>query len=359
MDGLFDDMSDENREVPLQESNEMEIIPEEIERLCKILTEESCSFFLLTSLSGEDILLKLSNGEDSWSGRLTANNRKEIARSAHMNEADHFRDTLQALRQEGSRADEFVYSTKVKENGDLELSWKKYLREEDIKFQLGTITLRSSIKRSKTNCELLDFAVRSIVDLQAEVSASKAEKQRLIVERASILQKLEERVNLKEDLEKDLYGKFKIVLNAKKTKIRALMEQINELLDENAQLQQNLKTKGPTDPISQPSSSHKKSSTQYSDSESDTDMGERSGEELFQTPTDLPGPSLLDDDQVDSYSPPVKRTRRRDPSSSTTAAQQQQPKPKTQPLPKKKSSKGKSSKSKDTSMCSEDLLDML
>lgn len=118
-----------------------------------------------------------------------------------------------------------MFSVATTSSGSLQLAWKKFLPKENIRFQLGSVVLHPA-PLQQTHGQLLDFAIDSMQSLRAEVTAVRAEKQRLITERASALHRLEESVSLKEELERDLYGKFKVVLNDKKAKIRKLDQQV-------------------------------------------------------------------------------------------------------------------------------------
>jgi DNA-repair protein XRCC4 len=73
---------------------------------------------------------------------------------------------------------------------------------------------------------ILDHAVSSTCSLQDRITQLEKDNLRLVHERKAALERLEQCTHLKEQLEREMYSKFKLVLNEKKGKIRRLLEEL-------------------------------------------------------------------------------------------------------------------------------------
>lgn len=338
----------------------------------KLVPEEDPlkQYTLFTKYDGSTLSLSMSDGEDTWTGEVTQSGLERQAANSHMAQGEHLASTLSALRGEEGGESEFVYSVTRTPSGSLRLTWKKYLSEDNIKFQLGEASLHPVSSARRSHFDLCEYAIASVSELKRQVMFVKAEKQRLISERASALRRLEESVSLKEDIEKDLFGKFKVVLNDKKAKIFELNKQVELLLDENAQLQQKLK-QVPSDKerasASEGEDPKQKEGQQKTLEDTDDEMDiEREGNNRGTPPTGTssetlePSYDLLDGDKDKEFSPPVKRQRRK-PSRTASGGSVTVPKltgRKRTARSSKEASPGSSS-SKDRSVESDDLLNML
>ena len=152
-----------------------------------------------------------------------------------MDEATFRDETKKALTRQKLGALNFVYAAE-KRGSSLELTWKKHILSNNIKFLLGSVTL--SLCREKGAGTLLDFAVSALEENQQVIGDYEKETARLTSERRGALERLEKCANLQHDIEKDLFGKFVLVLNEKKAKIRRLMEQLNSVSEQVRELQQ-------------------------------------------------------------------------------------------------------------------------
>ena len=258
-------------------------------RVLYVLTEQE---------SGGGLVLTVSDGKKAWSGVLGATEMRTLAAGVKMEEEEFFGETRRALTREDIGAHNFVYSTRTTAGGGMQLAWKKHLISDNIKFQLGSVSLHP-IAPEKAHSHLLKQAITSISALQGQVREVQVETSRLDRERRSVLDRHEKLVSLREDIERDLYGKFKLVLNEKKAKIRRLMDQLSEH-DRTVQSQDS----------STATSSHLKIQS------IEKDPGNYSSDETG-TPSPLPKPvahkhppePLLGELQ-ESLSPPVKRHRK-------------------------------------------------
>ena len=231
---------------------------------------------------------------------------------------DQFREeTMKALTRQELGIHEFVYST-VKKGNTMELTWKKHILSGNIKFLLGSVTM--SLCKDQGATKLLDFAVSALEENHQDIRDLEKENSRLSSERQGALARLEKCSNLQDEIEKDLFGKFKVVLNEKKAKIRRLMEQFSSVSEQLHNLQQSGKTV-----VSQPqaiSEDTKEEEDPSNQSENGTDdemAHSPSPVATKQQPRSSPAPatpgkpmeSLLGDPSERTISsPPVKRRKR-------------------------------------------------
>ena len=239
-------------------------------------------------------------------------------------------ETLKALTRKNLGILSFVYSASKKGGGtQMELTWKKHILTNNVKFLLGSVTL--NICREWGYIPLLDFAVSALEENQQEIADLQKKTHRLASEQQGALDRLDKCANLQQDIEKDLFGKFKVVLNEKKAKIRRLMEQLTNVSTQLSQLQQSIKQSAskPAAPSTTEGSGRRGrgESKRGQDSEDETD------DEMIHSPSpaamakhvpsspppqapppsgpELPVESLLGDpNERKISSPPVKRRKR-------------------------------------------------
>ena len=315
--------------------------------LCKLeIDDQSFSLYLLTQPNGDSLDLRAFDGTDSWAGKLTSGNLAEMARKVYylvcevdalykddllvcfieqvsLDEEKFKEDTLKALTRQNLGISNYVYNVVKKGGGgQMELTWKKHILTNNVKFLLGSVTL--NICREQGGIRLLDFAVSALDQNQQVIGDLEKENLRLASERQGALSRLEKCANLQEAIEKDLFGKFKVVLNEKKAKIRRLMEQLSNVSAQLSQLQhskQSTSKPAPTAKEDSGTESHKGREGPR-DSDNDTD------DEIVHSPSPMvteghgranpppPGPrlpveSLLGDpNEREISSPPVKRRKR-------------------------------------------------
>lgn len=289
-----------------------------------------------------------------------------------MDVANYKSETMKALSRQQLGLLNFVYSVQ-KKGSTLELTWKKHILSDNVKFLLGSATL--TLSRELVATKLLDFAVSALEDYQQEVGDLQKEKLRLASERQGALARLEKCANLQEDIEKDLFGKFSVVLNEKKAKIRRMMDQLSSLSEQLNALQQSNKA---TVATLVPATSGDAPSNQ-SDDATDDEMvhspspvttEQRSKLSPASTPS-MPMESLLGDPREKAISsPPVKR-RKRNVGTKPTSKVKGQPVELPRPPSTRRSSSSQSvgkvrvrttssdSKKSEDSMESDDLLQLL
>ena len=205
------------------------------------LEDSSQRLFVLSEYQHNAVSVQVSDGEGAWEGSLSAAELKALAEQSKMTQDRYIKYTVKALSRENLGELSFLYSAKHVDNNKLELTWKKHILTDNIKFQLGQIELYPC-SSSHIVSALLNLAIDSIGDLQQNVALLKAKSVRLTREREKALQDLGQHASLQEQVEKDLFTKFKVVLNEKKAKIRNLMECKEHLTEQNEDLRQKLWT---------------------------------------------------------------------------------------------------------------------
>ncbi|XP_062924602.1 DNA repair protein XRCC4 isoform X5 [Mobula hypostoma] len=101
-----------------------------------------------------------------------------------------------------------------------------------IMFRLGSVELKEVSSTTDIIKELIDIVLQSNTELRSRNNSLQQENKRLLSERNSGLEQLEEYVKAKEGLEQDLYSRFILVLNAKKAKIRQLQEHLKRVREQ-------------------------------------------------------------------------------------------------------------------------------
>ena len=200
--------------------------PEVHKSLSKLEIEGQDSvLYVVSSYDGSSLSLTVCDGTKNWVGELSHRQLAHMADQVKMTASDYITETLKALTRENLGLATFIYQVKNRASSEIELVWKKHHLSDNVRFQLGSVVLRE--KKSELHSDLLDYAIDSLSNLQQQIAELSTDKARLISERQAALNRLEKCANVKEEVENDLYSKFKLVLNDKKGKIRRLMEQLS------------------------------------------------------------------------------------------------------------------------------------
>ena len=285
---------------------ELEILPRKSLAVIQADDEENISLYVLTEFENSAFTITASNGSKTWMGKVSNKEIKTMANRVEMPENSFLDEMLKALTRENVGNLNFAYAVRIAPNDCLEMTFKRHLVADNIRFQLGTVKLYPQPPDRAHSC-LFRYAVDTIASLREQVAESNREKARLVNERQVALDQLERCVTLKEDIETDLFGKFKEVLNTKKGKIRALTEELSKVSERSH---------------NSPEASHE--AVMASNDHDDHTSGEEaqtpspkpkpSSSVAYLVPSSScdPAPSSLLDDVADTggTSPPVKRKRR-------------------------------------------------
>jgi hypothetical protein len=160
-------------------------------------------------------------------GVVTHEHVREMAGRTKSCEEEHLEETKNAFMRAGQADCHFEYVTQLEGNGDLTLTWKRILKD-GVKVLLGTVVMETR-PMADVNHGMLKDGAKETVRFVEEIERVKKENSRLAGERDHALMRLRETVNIKEEVEADLYGKFVLYANAKKAKIRSLAEALATL----------------------------------------------------------------------------------------------------------------------------------
>ena len=156
---------------------------------------------------------------------------------------------------------------------------------------------------------VLEHAVSTTHALQQKMEELERENSRLVSERQAALSRLEKCARIKEEVEGELFSKFKVVLNEKKAKIRQLMEQLRALSDQNKSLQ--LQVSSQAGRAMPSSSATDEGDTHHGEHrETDDEMAESTPSPKQPSSSHPMATSSLLGEGQEVVSPPVKRRRR-------------------------------------------------
>ncbi|XP_019622353.1 PREDICTED: DNA repair protein XRCC4-like isoform X1 [Branchiostoma belcheri] len=198
--------------------------------LCK-LQAGGQPFYLLTNVlqnGREGFQLTLSDGLTAWTGHVDGDDMHEMAVESGMEFETFVTESVRALTRENMGDITFHYAVEIQEEdvSCRQFSWKKYIPSEKVRFQLGSIKLREAVTPVEVMQQIFDHALGRAEELKRTISDVQKEKDRLSGERAKALERLEKYVAQKEEMERDLYAKFVVVVNDKKAKIRQLKDEL-------------------------------------------------------------------------------------------------------------------------------------
>uniref|UniRef100_A0A8C5RRZ1 X-ray repair cross complementing 4 n=1 Tax=Laticauda laticaudata TaxID=8630 RepID=A0A8C5RRZ1_LATLA len=135
-------------------------------------------------------------------------------------------------------SDTYRFDISKKEiNGEsIHFSYEKNLK--DVTFRLGSLKLQRVTNSPEVIRELIIYCLDCVKELHAKNDHLQKENERLLSNLGDMQEQLQKCVEAKEELETDLYKRFVLVLNEKKTKIRSLLKhlkEVKEMIPETAQ----------------------------------------------------------------------------------------------------------------------------
>ncbi|XP_051038902.1 DNA repair protein XRCC4 [Phodopus roborovskii] len=204
-----------------------------VRRIC-LASEPNISYFLQVSWEGtvgSGFVITLTDGHSAWTATVSESEISQEADDMAM-EKEKYVDELKKALVSGSGAGDtyrFIFSRE-----SCHFCLEKELK--DVSFRLGSFNLDKVPNSAEIIRELICYCLDTIAEKQAKNEHLQKENERLLRDWNDVQGRFEKCVTAKEALEADLYQRFILVLNEKKTKIRSL----HKLLDEIQQLEKNL-----------------------------------------------------------------------------------------------------------------------
>ncbi|XP_038053067.1 DNA repair protein XRCC4-like [Patiria miniata] len=196
--------------------------------LCRIDVGRQPYFLQTTAKNGgkDGFDLVMTDAVNSWEGQISRQRLTQLAKKVNMSLEEFTEHTQKALTRQDMGELAFEYHFKTDANKS-EFSWKKVMSNENIKFQLGSVALDVVEDSAESIQDLFIFTIDNAASLRDNIRLLEGENERLSTERANALKRLEKCVGMHEEMEKELFSKFQVVLNDKKAKIRRLKQEAN------------------------------------------------------------------------------------------------------------------------------------
>nr|XP_032805475.1 DNA repair protein XRCC4 isoform X3 [Petromyzon marinus] len=184
--------------------------------------------------SHQGLNLSLTDCRTAWTGEVTGSTLEEEASEAGLSLVDYVAELRAALPghcwDSPSNGDAFRYDLKPPASpGHARRRCFSICKvHSDVTFELGTVELRELDEPVTLVRQLLDRGLEGGRRLRQRNDELHRDNERLAAERGRAVEELRASVNNKEELERDLYGKFIRVLNEKKEKIRRLKDALDK-----------------------------------------------------------------------------------------------------------------------------------
>ncbi|NP_001254694.1 DNA repair protein XRCC4 [Callithrix jacchus] len=181
-------------------------------------------------------VLILTDGHSAWTGTVSESEISEEADDMAMDKGKYVDELRKALVSGAGPADvyKFDFSKETRH-----FFFDKNLK--DVSFRLGSFNLEKVENPAEVIRELICYCLDTIAENQAKNEHLQKENERLLRDWTDVQGRFEKCVSAKEALETDLYKRFILVLNEKKTKIRRLH---NKLLNGAQEPEKDIKFEG-------------------------------------------------------------------------------------------------------------------
>lgn len=206
-----------------------------------IPSESEHTYFLRVDWKGQDFgsgfRLLLTDGQDAWRGEVDEAAMAGEAEELEMQTERYVQDLQQALTSTGESSSQYSFSLTPPQScpsAPLALAYEKV--QGDISFRLGCVELSAVPDPLGAIRELLSHSFQQASTVERRNHKLQLENQRLSQEQQHITEEMKRYTVGKETLETELYSRFVLVLNEKKSKIRSLQETITRLEEDSSQM---------------------------------------------------------------------------------------------------------------------------
>uniref|UniRef100_A0A3B3U037 DNA repair protein XRCC4-like n=1 Tax=Poecilia latipinna TaxID=48699 RepID=A0A3B3U037_9TELE len=188
------------------------------------------SYFLRVDWEGRGLgfgfKLLLTDGHKAWRGKVSEAVVNEEAEELEMAKEKYIQDLQEALTEPEPSAS-YCFTLKPHpptSSRTVTLTYEKM--QKDISFKLGSVSLDAVKEPAEAVREVLIHTLQQGNELQQHNHKLKEENQRLMQEHQNITENC---ISIIETLKAELYSRFVLLLNEKKTKIRSLQESVTKL----------------------------------------------------------------------------------------------------------------------------------
>ncbi|KAL1783760.1 versican core protein isoform X1 [Sigmodon hispidus] len=197
-----------------------------VSRIC-LLSEPNITYFLQVSWEGtvgSGFDITLTDGHSAWTATVSESEISQEADDMAMEKEKYVDELKKALVSGSGAADVYTF---IFSKESCNFSLEKRLK--DVSFRLGSFNLDKVPNSTEVIRELISYCLDTIAEKQAKNEHLQKENERLLRDWTDVQGRFEQCVSAKEVLEADLYQRFILVLNEKKTKIRSLNKLLNEI----------------------------------------------------------------------------------------------------------------------------------
>ncbi|KAI6055477.1 DNA repair protein XRCC4 isoform X1 [Marmota monax] len=205
-----------------------------VSKIC-LASEANIIHFLQVSWEktlGSGFVITLTDGQSAWTGTVSELAISQEADDMAM-EREKYVDELRKALVSGpgpSNTYKFDFSKE-----SCHFYFEKNLK--DVSFRIGSFNLEKVESPAEVIRELICYCLDTIAENQAKNEHLQKENERFLRDWNDVQERFEKCVSAKEALETDLYKRFILVLNEKKSKIRSLHNLLKEVqeLEKNAE----------------------------------------------------------------------------------------------------------------------------
>ncbi|KAM8792516.1 DNA repair protein XRCC4 [Eudromia elegans] len=176
---------------------------------------------------GTGFVIMLSDAQRAWTGTVSEAEISREAADMEMDREKYVEELKRALILGEESADKYNFVVaRSEEDAVCHFSYEKNLK--DVSFRLGSLKLQKVSRPAEVIKELIAHCLDCLERLQAKNEHLQNENEKLFRDWSDMEKRLEKCVEAKEELEADLYNRFILVLNEKKSKIRNLQKLLHE-----------------------------------------------------------------------------------------------------------------------------------